>query len=47
MRVDLLHTLKPRRLYAFKGRDVATRLRGMNDDLYKATCKPNKIEKER
>jgi len=32
-------------LHAPEGRDVATRLRGMNDDLYKATCKPNKIEK--
>jgi hypothetical protein len=36
--------LKPMGLYAPEGRDVATRIRGMNDDLYKVTCKPDESE---
>jgi hypothetical protein len=38
--------LKPMGLYAPEGRDVATRIRSMNDDPYKARCKPSKIESE-
>jgi hypothetical protein len=34
--------LKPRRLHAFEGGDVATPTRPMNDDLHKARCKPAK-----
>jgi transposase len=43
--------LKPTGLHALEGRapegrDVATRIRPMNDDPYKARCKPSKIESE-
>ena len=38
--------LKPKGLYAPEGRDVATRIRPMSDDPYKARCKSNKIENE-
>jgi hypothetical protein len=33
-------------LYAPEGRDVATRIRTMTDDLYKGSCKTNKIDSE-
>jgi len=44
--IDVGHAprLKPMGLYAPEGGDVATPLRGMNDDLYKATRKTEKIE---
>jgi hypothetical protein len=29
-----------------EGRDVATRIRTMTDDLYKGSCKTNKIDSE-
>jgi len=44
MHMDLLHMLKPMGLDAPEGRDVATRLRPMIDEVYKVRCKPNKIE---
>jgi len=38
--------LKPMGLHAPEGRGVATRVRTMTDDLYKGSCKTNKIDSE-